>query len=135
MALKTAKQVEDLANKLSESADVMHARLMQAIRKKEIDHASAQSLFQDESALRQRANSLYIDAAACVVKELEESQAGMIAAIDAANRKIGKMKQIAAFVDLIADLLVLAAAAYAAKPAPILAALKEIKADVDALTQ
>jgi len=37
--------------------------------------------------------------------------------------------------DFIADLLVLAAAAYAAKPAPILAALEEIRKDVEALNK
>ncbi len=37
-------------------------------------------------------------------------------------------------IDLVADLLLLAAATYAAKPRPIIAALKEVRRDVEVLT-
>jgi hypothetical protein len=108
---------------------------MKAIKNKEIDQYTAQSIFQDEASLRQRANSLYIDAANCVVDGLSESQKSIIDLIDTAKEKIKTIKKIASFIDFIADLLVLAAAAYAAKPAPILAALKEVKDDVVALNK
>lgn len=133
MALATQQQVEALADEITECADSIHTRLMQAIKNKEIDQSAAQSIFQDETILRQRANSLYLDAAICVVEGLAETQEEMLGLIETANEKIKTISKIASLIDLIADLLVLAAAAYAAKPAPILAALKEVKADVAAL--
>lgn len=135
MALANQKQVEDLADKLSECADSIHVRLMKAIKNKEIDQYTAQLIFQDEAILRQRANSLYIDAANCIVDGLSQSQKSIIDLIDTAKDKIRTIKKIAGFMDFIADLLVLAAAAYAAKPAPILAALEEIKKDIEALNK
>lgn len=133
MALATQQQVEEFADKITECADSIHARLMQAIKHKEIEQSAAQSVFQDEAILRQRANSLYLDAAKCVVDGLAEPQEEMLGLIETANKKIKTISKIASFIDLIADLLVLAAAAYAAKPAPLLAALKEVKEDVAAL--
>jgi uncharacterized protein YpmB len=135
MALANQKQVEDLADKISECADSIHVRLMKAIKNKEIDQYTAQSIFQDEAMLRQRASSLYIDAVNYVVDGLSESQKSIIDLIDTAKDKIKTIKKIAGFIDFIADLLVLAAAAYAAKPAPILAALQEVKKDVDTLNK
>lgn len=135
MALANQKQVEDIADKLSECADSIHVRLMKAIKNKEIDQYTAQLIFQDEAMLRQRANSLYIDAVNCIVDGLSQSQKSIMELIDAAKDKIKTIKKIAGFMDFIADLLVLAAAAYAAKPAPILAALEEIRKDVEALNK
>ena len=56
-----------------------------------------------------------------------------MALIDTAKETIKTIKEVARIIDLIADLLALAAATYAAKPAPILAALKEVKKSIDAL--
>jgi len=133
MALANQEQVEALADNMTKCADSIHDRLKKAIKNKEIDQYTAQSIFQDEATMRQRADSLYIDAANCVVEDLAESQKSVMTLIDTAKETIKTIENIARFIDLIADLLVLAAAAYAAKPAPILAALKEVKDDVDAL--
>lgn len=133
MALANQKQVEDLADSLTECADSIHGRLMKAIKNKEVNQAEAQATFQDETILRQWANSLYVDAAKSVVTNLATSQKSLMDAVDTAKAEIRKIKQISAFIDLVADLLALAAAAYAAKPGPILAALKEVKEDVEAL--
>jgi hypothetical protein len=133
MALANQEQVEALADNITKCADSIHDRLKKAIKNKEIDQYTAQSIFQDEATMRQRADSLYIDAANCVVEDLAESQKSVMTLIDTAKETIRTIENIARFIDLIADLLVLAAAAYAAKPAPILAALKEVKDDVDAL--
>lgn len=130
MALANQKQVEDFAEELTKCADSIHDRLMKAIKNKEIEHSEAQLIFQDEVVLRQRANSLYIDAANCVVAEVGDSQRSILDLIDTAGEKIKAIKKIANFIELVADLLVLAAAAYAAKPEPILAALKEMKEDL-----
>jgi len=93
MALANQKQVEDIADKLSECADSIHVRLMKAIKNKEIDQYTAQLIFQDEAMLRQRANSLYIDAVNCIVDGLSQSQKSIMELIDAAKDKIKTIKR------------------------------------------
>ncbi len=135
MALANQKQIEDLADSLTVCADSIHERLMKAIKGKSVEQTEAQSLFQDETILRQKANSLYIDAAKCVVEGLEIAQTDLLNTIKTATDEIKKIKKIAAFIDLVADILALAAAAYASKPGPVVAALKEIKIDIEALSK
>ena len=130
MALNDRAQVEALADNLTECANSIHERLIDAIKKDEIDQYTAQTIFQDEATLRQRANSLYLDAINCVVDGLPDSQESILQVVAEAKDTLKTVKKIEVFIDLIADLLVLATAAYAAKPAPIFAALKEIKSDV-----
>lgn len=129
MALSTVTQVQQMATELQNAADAIHVRLMAAIQNNEIEQPAAQSLFQDEALLRQRSNSLYIEAIDSVVKGLQDNQASVIKVITDANTTIQNIEHIKAFIDLVADLLVLAAAVYAAKPGPILSALNEIKND------
>jgi hypothetical protein len=135
MALVNPRQVESLAEGLTRCADSIHSRIMKGIAKKEMDQITAQALFQDESALRQRANALYIDAVNCMVKDLDLPQKTLMGLVQTAEMQIKAIKEIASFVDLAADLLSLAAAAYAAKPGPILAAWTEIQQDVEVLMQ
>jgi hypothetical protein len=130
MALKTQKDVEELADSLTESADAIHKQLLKEIKKGSVDLAQAQLIFHDEAVMRQKANGLYIDAANCVIKNLSEAQDDLVGLIAAANKRLKKFENIEKFIDLIADLLVLAAAAYAAKPGPMLAALKEVRKDL-----
>ena len=131
MALETEKHIMELADRLTQSANVIHDRLMKAIRAKQVDQAMAQLIFQDEVVLSQRTNALYIDAVNCVVAGLQPTQKGLLGMVDTANDRIHRIKAITQRLDLTADLLVLAAAAYAAKPGPILAALQEVKQDID----
>jgi oligoendopeptidase F len=133
MALEKKQQVEQLADQLTASADEVRARLMQAIKKKEISPENARATFQSETSLRQQANGLYIDAAVHIVKDLDISQQEFTGVIENANQRIAKVKEIAAFLDLVADLLALAAAVYAGKPKPILAAFEEVRGDLKAL--
>ncbi|GGY84752.1 hypothetical protein GCM10011613_32220 [Cellvibrio zantedeschiae] len=135
MALDNAAEVEALANEITECANAMHLRLMDAIKNGEVNQISAQAIFQDETILRQRANSLYLDAANRIVKDLKTPQAELLGAVNDAKKAMKKIKEIAQFIDLVADILLLAAAAYAAKPAPIVAALKEVKSDLDGLAK
>ncbi|MEN3297127.1 MAG: hypothetical protein V7642_6380 [Burkholderiales bacterium] len=130
MALKNKKEVEELADSLTLSADAIHKQLMKDIKKGNVDQPQAQLIFQDEVILRQKANGLYIDAANCVIKNLSEPQAGLVGVIAAANEKLKKMKDVGQFINLVSDLLVLAAAAYAAKPGPLLTALEEVRKDL-----
>jgi hypothetical protein len=132
MALKNKKEVEELADSLTLSADAIHKQLMKDIKKGSVDQPQAQLIFQDEVILRQKANGLYIDAANCVIKNLSEPQAELVGVIAAANEKLKKMKDVERFINLVADLLVLASAAYAAKPGPLLTALEEVRKDLKA---
>jgi hypothetical protein len=133
MALQTREEIEQVAEVLRKAADAIHERLMNAIINEEIEQREAQLIFNDEVLLRQQCNSLYIDAINCVVADLSQSQAAVTATINAAKKTIRTVQNITVFIDLVADLLLLAAAIYAAKPAPIVGALKEIKDDIAAL--
>lgn len=131
MALTTQAQIETVAAELNNCADIIHERLMKAVKRKEIARADAQLIFQDEIILRQKANGLYIDAANSVVIGLRETQKSLLETIGLAKQKLKKIRDIATFIDLTADLIVLAAAISTAKPPAILAALKEIKKDCE----
>lgn len=131
MALTTQAQIETVAAELNNCADIIHERLMKAVKRKEIARADAQLIFQDEIILRQKANGLYIDAANSVVIGLMETQKSLLETIGLAKQKLRKIRDIATFIDLTADLIVLAAAISTAKPPAILAALKEIKKDCE----
>jgi hypothetical protein len=103
MALANATQIVDFADALTRSADSIHDRLLTAIRNNEVDHPTAQMIFQDESILRQRANGLYIDAASCVVAGLDEAQKSVIDLVDTANARMRKIKEMAQLIDLVAE--------------------------------
>jgi hypothetical protein len=133
MALEDVKKIEQLADCLTRCADSVHERLMKAISAREINRFEAQAIFQDETGLRQRANGLYLDAAKCIVRDLEIAQKELIGVVATANKAIRNIERTRAFIDLVADVLTLAAAACAAKPGPIVAALEEIKNDIDPL--
>ena len=133
MALASQQEVEQFADTLSDCANALHARLMQAIKDQEIGPDEARVAFQQETALRQQANSLFIDAATLIVAGLDVAQNELMGTIQEANRRIAKIKKVAALLDFLTDVLALAMAAYTAKPKLILAALKEVKHDLDGL--
>lgn len=74
---------------------------------------------------------MYIDAANSVVIGLMETQKSLLETIGLAKQKLRKIRDVATFIDLTADLIVLAVAISTAKPPAILAALKEIKKDCE----
>jgi hypothetical protein len=135
MALETAEQIEELADALTASANAIHARLMKAIKSNEISREEARATSHDEATLRQRANALYIDAALRIVSGLKLTQTELLATIRSGNENLKKLKKVATFLDFVADILTLSTAIYAAKPAVILAAYKEIKKDIDGFDQ
>jgi predicted metal-binding transcription factor (methanogenesis marker protein 9) len=135
MALESQTDVEQLADALTQTADASHAWLLQAIGNRTITPDEARAAFHQETLLRQQANSLYVDAATCIVQGLALPQKEFMGIIRDANKRVARIKKIAVFMDLLADLLALASACCAAKPKPILAALKEIKQDVENLRQ
>ncbi len=135
MALENAKEIEELADFLTQCADCVHERLIKAVAAKEVNRVEAYAIFADEIGLRQRADSLYLEAAKCIVRGLEIAQKELIGVVGTANEAIRNIERTRAFIDLVADVLTLAAAACAAKPGPILAALEEVKKDIDSLRE
>jgi hypothetical protein len=139
-ALSTAKQVEELADRLSACADSIHERVMRDIRRSheqhhgevpEAEQSVARALLDAEIELRQRANRLYADAAACIVGPLGQSQAHLVALTADAADKIRKITRIGDGITLVARLLGLAAAAASGQVVPILAALDQLKTQLD----
>ncbi|MFJ1468899.1 hypothetical protein [Massilia orientalis] len=136
-ALSTAHQVEELADKLSACADSIHQRVMRDIRRHqgqdvpEPEQMAARALLNAEMELRQRANRLYAEAAACVVSALGQPQAHLVQlTVDAAD-KIKRITRIGDGITLVARLLGLAAAASTGQVVPILAALDGLKTQLD----
>jgi len=138
-ALSTAKQVEELADKLSACADSIHQRVMSDIRRHgggevpESEQAVARALLDAEIELRQRANRLYADAAACIVSSLGQSQQTLVRLTADAAAKIQQITRIGDGITLVARLLGLAAAAATGQPAPILSAVAALKLQLDVI--
>jgi uncharacterized protein YbjQ (UPF0145 family) len=136
-ALSTAHQVEELGDKLSDCADSIHERVMRDIRRRqgqdvpESERAAARALLDAEMELRQRANRLYADAAACIVSSLGQSQQHLIQLTVEAADKIRRITRIGDGITLVARLLGLAAAAGTGQVVPILVAINALKAQVD----
>lgn len=139
-ALSTAKQVEELADRLSACADSIHARVMQDIRRHaggevpESEQAAARALLDAEIELRQRANRLYADAAACIVSALGQPQQKLVQLTADAAARITQITRIGDGITLVARLLGLAAAAATGQVAPILVALERLKAQLDVVS-
>jgi hypothetical protein len=137
--LSNVPEIEALADQLSLCADQIHARVMKDIKAhnggpvSDAEQATARALLDDEVLLRQRANSLYADAATYVVKTLGKPQQHVLELTAAAAEKIRKITLIGDVVGLVGGLLSLAGAAATGQAAPILAALDKIRLQVQAV--
>jgi hypothetical protein len=137
--LASVAEIEALADQLSACADQIHARVMKNIKShnggpiSDAEQATARALLDDEVLLRQRANSLYADAATYVVKTLGKPQQHVLELTAAAAEKIRKIALIGDVVGLVGGLLSLAGAAATGQAAPILAALEKIRTQVKAV--
>jgi hypothetical protein len=136
--LASVAQIEALADELSACADQIHARVMKDIKShsgpfSDAEQATARALLDDEVLLRQRANSLYADAATYVVKTLGKPQQHVLELTAAAAEKIRKIAVIGDVVGLVGGLLSLAGAVATGQAAPILAALAKIHTQVKAV--
>lgn len=138
-ALSTMPQVIELADELSAFADHLHERIMADIRSHadrtvpESTRDAMRALFDDEMLLRQRANSLYADAAAFVMRDLGRPQGQLIALTRDAAQKIRRIGIIGEATGLVGGLLSLAGATMAGQPAGIVLALDKIRLHTDAL--
>jgi len=138
-ALASVDKIVELADQLSACADQIHERVMKEIRsyggkpvpEKLQDHARA--LLEDEVLLRQRANSLYADAATFIVKGLGKPQAHLVKLTADAAEKIRKIGVIGEAAGLVGGLLALAGAAVTGQPVTILAAIEKVEKHSKAL--
>jgi len=134
--LASAAQVEQLADQLSACADNIHARVMRDINRyhgadvPETEKGAARALLEAEAELRQRANRLYTDAAACVVSGLGQPQQHLMALTADAAAKIAHITRIGDSITLVARLLGLAAAASTGQALLVLGAIDRLRAQL-----
>lgn len=138
-ALAAESQVEQVADSLSNAADALHARVMRAIRKRplggaapaglelSLSQAEAQTMFDNEVALRQQANQLYLDAANYTTQGLEASQRSVLELAEATKQKIARVNHMRDLIDIGTDLLNLAGGIVARKPEHIASALQKMR--------
>ncbi|WP_288378935.1 hypothetical protein [uncultured Massilia sp.] len=137
--LATPEQIAELADQLSKCADQIHERVMRDIRAyagqpvPEKVQASARALFEDEVLLRQRANSLYADAATFIIKALGKPQAQLVQLTADAAEMIRRIGVIGEVTGLVAGLIGLAGAAASGQAVPVLVALDKVRKQVKAI--
>lgn len=141
-ALSGMQQVIELADGLSEVADRLRERVLEEINRHDSGsvpddiQAAMRILFDDEMLLRQRANTLYADAAAHVIAGLGQPQAHLVALTADAARKIRRIGRIAEATSLVGGVLALAGAVASGQAGAVLPALEKIRfhsAALDAL--
>jgi len=141
--LSSMQHVVELADSLSTIADRLHERILREIRSYDGRGVPAQvqdamrRLLDDEMVLRQRANTLYADAAAFVIQGLGQPQSRLNALTAAAAEKIRRIGVIGEVTGLVGGLLSLAGAVATGQPTPIVLAIEKIQlhsTTLDALT-
>lgn len=131
----TQLDIEALADSLSASADALHARLMRAIRQQPpaMAQGAAQALFENEVALRQRANNLYLDAALLAAGGLQDAQRQLLDVTARAQEKIRTIEHTKDLILLTGELLSLAAAVATGKPERLAGPFETIKHHLEAM--
>lgn len=141
--LSSMQHVVELADGLSTIADRLHERILGEIRSYDgsgvPNHVqdAMRRLLDDEMVLRQRANTLYADAAAFVIQGLEQPQSRLVALTAEAAEKIRRIGVIGQVTGLVGGLLSLAGAVASGQPTPVALALEKIhlhSTALDALT-
>lgn len=123
--------LETLADSLSASADELHQRIMRGIRPTNgaapLTQGAAQALFENEVALRQQANSLYVDAASHALDGMGVDLPELLRLAAEARATIGRIERAKELAGISADLLAVAAAIAAARPEHLAAPLASLK--------
>lgn len=127
--------IEALADSLSAAAHALHTRLTEAIRQKPpaIPQGTAQALFDNEVALRQCANTLYLNAAVLAVGGLGGAQQQLLEVTARAQEKIRRIEHTKHLIQLTGELLSLAAAVVSGKPEDMAAPFENIKHHLEAM--
>lgn len=148
-----ARDIEALAEQLSACADALHARLMKAIRAatsvtsvtsantgpatappahgpsidQGLSQGAAQALFENEVALRQRANGLYLDAAVLAATSLAGAGQQLLVLTAQAAERIRTLDRLRDLIDLAAELLQLGAAVASGAPEHLAAPMEKLR--------
>lgn len=139
------QDLETLADSLSASADELHQRIMRGIRQQQrlessngngaaaaLSHGAAQALFENEVALRQQANSLYVDAASHSLEGMGVTLPELLRLAAQAHAAIGRIDRVKELAAISADLLAMAAAIAAARPDHLAAPLESLRTQLAA---
>jgi hypothetical protein len=135
----SAADLAALADSLSESADVLHRRIMRAIRRNQatggqaIAHAEAQALFEQEVGLRQQANLLYAEAVRDTARGMAGPAHELAALAGRARELIARIDRAKELAGVAAALLGAAAAFTAQRPEAMVPALEALKQHLEAL--
>ena len=135
-ALSQPADVAALADQLSAAADAIHARVLADLAARagapvpDADQAAMRALFDAEVLLRQRANGLYADAAAAVVKALAIPQQQLMALTSQASDKIRTITRISDALSLSGALLTVAGAAVTGQLPAIVTAVDQLRRTV-----
>ena len=133
--LSSVDKIIEAADALTGVADMAQRRVKQQFDRKKIQQAQAHELFASINQIRHTANTLYTTAAAAVVKNLGETQKIVLDVIKSAKGAIAKIDKTNKMIDLLADLVALAAAINTGKAGTILACLKEVNKDTKKLSE
>ncbi|MFA9217150.1 MAG: hypothetical protein ACEQSK_08600 [Sphingomonadaceae bacterium] len=135
--------IEALADSLVACANALHTRLMRAIRAStrapdgSLEHgltqAAAQSLFENEVALRQRANQLYLDAATLAAGGLAGQQQQLLELTAQAQDQLRTINRLKDLIDITGELLAVGAAVASGQPEHLAAPLEKIRHHLGAL--
>lgn len=118
--------LEDLAVSLGYCADALRRRRLSGIRERRINHAQAQTLMDQESELRLRAERALMEAAQHIVLDMKEADGALKACISRAREYLDTVEDFGKVLEVAGDLLVLGAALQTGKPTLILAAYREL---------
>ncbi len=131
--LSSVEAVIQAADAITDLADAAQKWVVDQFGARQINQAKAHELFASINQIRHFSNILYTTAAAVVVKSLGETQQDIINIINEGKAAIGKIDKAKGMIDLIADIVALAAAINAGKAGPILASLLEVKKDTEVI--
>lgn len=127
MALSTAAEIEELADKLTVAADAMYASIISAAKQKSISHEDAQNALEKSLLLRQKATGLYTNAISKILSTVKTPQEELITVLDQAKEVIETMDDIEKCLAITALLIELAANTTKLDAKGIIASVQKIK--------
>jgi putative toxin-antitoxin system antitoxin component (TIGR02293 family) len=131
--LSTPEQIAQLAEQLIACAEVLHARVMHAIRAYGGGpvplkaQETARELLDDEQVLRQRADGMIADAATLVVHSLAKSQRHILKLTADASEKLKNLTELYDAIGIVGRLLEIGGAVATGNPAIIMRSLEDMQ--------
>lgn len=130
MALQTPDELRAFASGLTAAADGFHARLMNDADAGKLSDQDMYEQAGQERMLRDKANSLHLEAAKQTVQGLTEDQQRLTASIDKAAKVIKELNDLKKVLAVVADLIALAGSVVSGKSATIVVALKGLRDEI-----